>query len=131
MQVRNKASKYVPMLLNAIGSAALIMLTALSPAIAQSGPPPSRLVDDPIPHRTEGVGPYKRLILRGAYMIDGTGAPAQGPIDLVVTGDRITQIKLIGAPGRIEESRRPEKGDHELDLTGNSRRQPITFSSCG
>jgi hypothetical protein len=101
-----------------IGSAVLNLLTVVAPAQAQSGPPPSVIVEDPIPQRTEGAGPYKRLILRGAYMIDGTGAPAQGPIDLVVTGDRITQIKLIGAPGRIEESRRPEKGDYEIDLAG-------------
>jgi Amidohydrolase family len=88
------------------------------PTFAQLAPPPAVLVDDPIPHRSEGVGPFKRLILRGAFMIDGTGAPARGPIDLVVENDRITQIKLVGAPGRIEVSRRPEKGDHEIDMTG-------------
>jgi hypothetical protein len=76
------------------------------------------MVDDPIPQRTEGVGPFKRLILRGAYMIDGTGAPARGPIDLVVEGDRIREIKLVGAPGRIEANRRPAKGDHEIDMSG-------------
>ncbi|HXP64255.1 MAG TPA: amidohydrolase family protein [Steroidobacteraceae bacterium] len=88
------------------------------PAMAQLAPPPAGMVDDPIPHRTEGVGPFKRLILRGAYMIDGTGAPARGPIDLVVEGDRISEITLVGAPGRIEPNRRPAKGDHEIDLAG-------------
>ena len=38
----------------------------------------------PVEGRAEGNGPYNRLILRGAYMIDGTGAPAQGPVDIVV-----------------------------------------------
>jgi hypothetical protein len=37
--------------------------------------------------RDMGAGPYKRLILRGAYMIDGTGAPAQGPVDIVVENE--------------------------------------------
>jgi hypothetical protein len=115
---RQKLEQCLQTSLCILGSAAFCVLLAASPARAQLSPPPSVMVDDPIPHRTEGAGPYKRLILRGAYMIDGTGAPAQGPIDLVVTGDRITQIKLIGAPGRIEDIRRPEKGDHEIDLTG-------------
>src|SRR5579862_9748585 len=88
------------------------------PALAQLQPPPSPMVDDPIPQRSEGTGPFKRLILRGAYMIDGTGAPARGPIDLVVERDRITEIKLVGAPGRIEANLRPEKGDHEIDMSG-------------
>ena len=87
-------------------------------AVAQLAPPPAVMVDDPIPRRTEGVGPFKRLILRGAYMIDGTGAPARGPIDLVIEGERISQIKLVGAPGRIEANLRPEKGDYEIDLAG-------------
>src|ERR1700743_1920855 len=89
------------------------------PAMAQLAPPPASMADDPIPHGTEGVGPFKRLILRGAYMIDGTGAPARGPIDLVVEGDRISEITLVGAPGRIEPNRRPGKGDHESDPPGS------------
>lgn len=32
----------------------------------------------------EGAGPYDRLIIRGVTLIDGTGAPPQGPIDLVI-----------------------------------------------
>src|SRR5579864_9738521 len=79
-------------------------------AVAQLAPPPAVMVEDPIPQRTEGAGPFKRLILRGAYMIDGTGAPARGPIDLVVEGDRIREIKLVGAPGRIEPNLRPAQG---------------------
>ncbi len=100
------------------GAILLLVISAIPPAAAQLGPPPAVVVDDPIPGRTEGAGPFKRLILRGAYMIDGTGAPAQGPVDLVVEGNRIAQIKLIGAPGRIEPDRRPAKGDSEIDLTG-------------
>src|SRR5580692_6195063 len=87
-----------------IARAALLVAAGwvVQPAVAQMAPPPAVMVDDPIPHRTEGAGPFKRLILRGAYMIDGTGAPAQGPIDMVVEGNRIKEIKLVGAPGRIE-----------------------------
>ena len=32
----------------------------------------------------EGDGPHERLILRGATIIDGTGAPPMGPVDIVI-----------------------------------------------
>ena len=51
-----------------------------------------------VPGRAEGDGPFKRLILRGVYVIDGTGAPAQGPADIVVVNDRIAEIKIVGYP---------------------------------
>ncbi|MFB3126326.1 MAG: hypothetical protein ACE1Z8_02470, partial [Candidatus Acidiferrales bacterium] len=40
------------------------------------------------PPRAEGEGPFDRLILRGATLIDGTGAPAIGPVDIVVERNR-------------------------------------------
>jgi dihydroorotase-like cyclic amidohydrolase len=56
--------------------------------------------------------------LRGAILIDGTGGPAQGPVDIVIVNDRISEIVTIGAPGRIEEDKRPPKGGREIDMTG-------------
>ena len=38
------------------------------------------------PPRNEGDGPFERLIIRGVHLIDGTGAPATGPVDIVVEG---------------------------------------------
>jgi hypothetical protein len=76
----------------------------------------------PAPPRAEGEGPWKRLILRGATLIDGTGAPPVGPVDIVVEGNRIRDIKSVGAPGvAIDASKRPkaEAGDHEIDLAGH------------
>ena len=75
----------------------------------------------PVADRDEGSGPYDRLILRGAYMVDGTGAPAQGPVDIVVEDDRITQVKVVGAPLLpIDPAKRPEAlpGTEEIDLSG-------------
>ena len=75
----------------------------------------------PVEDRDEGSGPYNRLILRGAYMIDGTGAPAQGPVDIVVENDRITEVRVIGAPKlAIDSDKRPVamEGDEEIDLSG-------------
>jgi len=73
------------------------------------------------PERTEGEGPFDRLIIRGAIMIDGTGSPATGPVDVVIEGNRIVQIQNVGYPGvPINENRRPvaEEGDYELDAEG-------------
>ena len=47
----------------------------------------------------EGAGPYNRMIIRGVTIIDGTGAPPQGPIDIVVEGDRIAEVRSVGSPG--------------------------------
>src|SRR5690348_15796549 len=44
------------------------------------------------PARHEGEGPYGRLIIRGATLIDGTGGPPRGPVDVIVEGNRITNI---------------------------------------
>ncbi len=73
------------------------------------------------PDRTEGEGPYDRLIIRGVNLIDGTGSPATGPVDIVVEGNEITQISTVGYPGLpINENRRPQADGNtqEIDATG-------------
>jgi hypothetical protein len=74
------------------------------------------------PARSEGEGPYGRLILRGVTLIDGTGAPARGPVDIVIAGNKIERIENVGVPGvPIDPEGRPEaeEGDRELDLEGH------------
>lgn len=72
-----------------------------------------------VPAREEGGGPYDRLILRGGYMIDGSGAPTQGPVDIVVENDRIAEIVVVGAPGLpVDPAKRPKAGDREIDVSG-------------
>lgn len=70
--------------------------------------------------RNEGEGPYSRLIIRGATMINGAGAPPVGPVDLVIENDRITEIVPVGAPGLpIEASERPAAdGAQEINASG-------------
>ena len=74
------------------------------------------------PARAEGDGPFDRLILRGVTLIDGTGAPARGPVDIVVEGNRIRRVQSVGAPGvPIDPERRPQAGpgDRVLELAGH------------
>lgn len=71
------------------------------------------------PDRAEGEGPFDRLVLRGALVVDGTGAPPFGPVDVVIEGDRIASVSPVGSPGvAIDPERRPEAGDHEIDASG-------------
>ena len=73
------------------------------------------------PERSEGEGPFPQLIIRGATLINGNGAPPIGPVDIVVEGNRITAVKVVGYPGvEINDERRPEliEGGKEIDAEG-------------
>lgn len=73
------------------------------------------------PVRNEGDGPYTQLILRGVIMINGTGAPPIGPVDIVIEKNRIVQIANVGSPGiAINPAGRPQlkEGGKEMNLEG-------------
>src|SRR4051794_15103247 len=63
-------------------------LLAGLPALAQTAPPPVATAAKPTMHAaparraTEGFGPYRKLVIRGVTLIDGTGAPPRGPVDI-------------------------------------------------
>src|SRR5215510_2620515 len=67
----------------------------------------------------EGEGPFERLVIRGATMVDGAGAPPIGPVDIVIENNRIREIRSVGYPKvPIREAGRPAKGTKEIDATG-------------
>ena len=71
------------------------------------------------PNRREGEGPFPRLIIRGATLIDGTGSPPVGPVDIVIENNRITNVTSVGYPGvPIDSARRPKNATREIDGTG-------------
>jgi len=87
-------------------------------AIAQDESP--SMIPAPTRSAGEGGGPYERLVIRGATLIDGSGAPPIGPVDIVVEGNRISDVVSVGYPGLdIDEDRRPEGGNFEIDATGS------------
>ena len=70
----------------------------------------------------EGKGPYSQIIIRGGTLIDGTGAPPFGPVDIVIEQNRIRDIKVVGYPGvLIDSTKRPqlEKGGKEINANGH------------
>lgn len=77
---------------------ASILLAAIALAIG-----PTAMAQDgmePVPARqsTEGGGPFGKLVIRGANVIEGSGAPPAGPVDIVVEGNRITGLFPGAAP---------------------------------
>jgi imidazolonepropionase-like amidohydrolase len=81
----------------------------------------SQTILNPAPDRRdgEGEGPFERLIIRGATVIDGTGAPPAGPMDIVIEGNRIVQIANVGVPHvAIKDANRPQGATKEIDAHG-------------
>lgn len=75
----------------------------------------------PAPDRepAEGEGPFDRLIIRGATIIDGTGAPPRSPVDIVIEGNTIKSIKSVGSPHlEIDANDRPGDATREIEGAG-------------
>jgi cytosine/adenosine deaminase-related metal-dependent hydrolase len=101
----------------ALGAALAASLGGPAPAAAQEGGARMERVPDRQPG--EGVGPFRRMVIRGAMLIDGTGAPPRGPVDIVIAGNRIESIRGAGSPGLpLRPNREPRGADHEIDATG-------------
>jgi imidazolonepropionase-like amidohydrolase len=91
---------------------ALVVVATASAQQVRVTPAPDRAVG-------EGEGPFERLIIRGVTVIDGTGAPGVGPMDIVIEGNRIAEVRSVGAPGvPIDEDRRPGDATREIDAHG-------------
>jgi len=54
------------------------------------------LVAAPNRRPTEGRGPFPTLTIRNVMVIDGTGAPPFGPMNVVVENNRIARITSAG-----------------------------------
>ena len=73
----------------------------------------------PSTDRSTGQGPFSRIVLRSAMILDGTGAPAWGPADVMILDGRITSLGKAGkypAPDGFDPSANPT--DFEIDCSG-------------
>jgi len=73
-----------------------------------------------IPDRMRGEGPFERLILRDVIIVNGEGAPPVGPMDILIKGNRIAQIRSLGLKKPVPETNRiaVEPGDRVMELDG-------------
>ncbi|MEO5972365.1 MAG: amidohydrolase, partial [Sphingomicrobium sp.] len=95
-----------------------VALLAASAALAAEPAVPAM---ERVPERRagEGAGPYPKLVIRGAMLIDGSGAPPRGPVDIVVAGNRIVSVGVVGTPGLpLEGNREPRDAAREIDASG-------------
>lgn len=91
MATRNR----VPLLLAVLSLTTCLVAQGIKPA-------PKR-------HADEGKGPFKTLCIKGGIVIDGTGAPPRGPVDIWIENNRIVSI------GR---RRAMDEAEHVVDATG-------------
>ena len=92
-----------------------------APAQTRAAAPAAQDGLTPAPARRsgEGLGPFKTLVIRGAMLIDGTGGPPTGPVDIIIEGNRIASVRSAAPPGLpMREKRPPQNADHEIDARG-------------
>src|SRR6187399_4756 len=73
------------------------------------------------PEVKDGEGPWPQLIIRGVTLINSTGAPPVGPVDIVVEKNKIVQIANVGNPGMpVNSESRPKlkEGGKEMNCEG-------------
>jgi hypothetical protein len=76
------------------------------------------LVPAPDRRSGEGQGPYPELTIRNVMVIDGTGAPPAGPMNIVIQQNRITRISSAGTPGVAPRPETIKPTGEVLDGTG-------------
>ncbi len=67
------------------------------------------LVPGPDRRPDEGIGPFAQLVIKDCIVIDGTGAPPRGPVNVLVKQNRIEKI----FSGKI-----PDDVDHVVEAKG-------------
>jgi hypothetical protein len=73
------------------------------------------------PITNDGEGPYSQLIIRGVILINGTGSPPIGPVDIVIEENIIKRIEGVGYPDvEIDPKYRPKLAEngHEIQAEG-------------
>ena len=62
---------------------------------------------------------YKRIVVRNAIVVNGSGKQASGPFDIVIENDLIGEIVgLDPVAVKAGTAKRPAKGDVEIDASG-------------
>ncbi len=91
----------------------LLSLTGLFPALALAAQPGEEIIQRALsmglqqpaiapPRGDESEGPFQRLIIRNAIVVDGAGAPPRGPMTIEIRNDRI--VSLGGSHGAGADS---------------------------
>ena len=109
-----------------------MLLTAPSPFLQAQEEDKPRMIPAPDRKAGEGEGPFERLIIRGATVIDGSGAPPIGPVDIVIGHNDLLAAKihklclqllasgdLQACVSAVEEAMRAGFGGHSIRPAGS------------
>lgn len=69
----------------------------------------------PARQASDAQGPWERLIISNVMLINGEGAPPQGPVSIEVRGDRISRVGHAGLYSTVDSD---DKATHIIDGTG-------------
>lgn len=77
----------------------------------------NELIPAPDRRADEGAGPFRKMVIRGGTLVDGTGAEPRGPVDVVIVNDSIVRVMDV-RQSDLKTRRAPFDADHEIDATG-------------
>lgn len=117
------------MKINIFSCAILISLTLPSLTFASQAEPGEEVISQVYslgvpaakvapPRGDESAGPYKRLIIKNANIIDGAGAPVQGPVTIVIENDRIVSLQGGGTGSFHQGEQQYDDKTRIIDATG-------------
>lgn len=66
----------------------------------------------------ESAGPFKQLVIKNANIIDGAGAPLQGPVTIIIEDDRIVDLQGGGTGGLPLDDQQLGDDVHIIDAKG-------------
>ena len=72
----------------------------------------------PAPKRPESGHRYPKLAIRNALVVDGSGEPARGPMDIIVENGRIAAVVPLDAVSVSQGRTKRLPADVEIDATG-------------
>jgi len=111
--------KHLLIFLTALPLTALAQAAAVAPGEENIAPALAMGLQQPPIARARGKeseGPFKRLIIKNAYMIEGAGAPTMGPVTIEIVQDRIVAIRSSSTDEK--EDAGAEAGTRIIDATG-------------
>ncbi|MEN3331335.1 MAG: hypothetical protein V7641_700 [Blastocatellia bacterium] len=101
-----------PVFLSKVGAISLIFVVASCMLVAPAAS--AHATKPPVSGKR-----YNRIVIRNALVVVGNGTPASGPKDIVIEGNRISEIISFDPISAMQgTARRPAAGDTEIDATG-------------
>lgn len=102
-----------------ISAATLVMLAFLAAPLARGGAQSAATTPTSVSFGDLAAGPYKRLAIRGAMVIPRHGGPPDGPYDIVIEGNMITEMIAFDPVTAARRGRtdRPT-GDRVIEAAG-------------